>query len=71
MRNSARRAQAWKLPSGSMRPLRIVHALTHNQVTRGGAIQALILSRGQQELGHLLDNPGLAKRLGRAGWGAS
>jgi len=38
-----------------MKPLRIVHALTHNQVTRGGAIQALILARGQEGQGHRVD----------------
>lgn len=35
-----------------MRPLRIVHALTHSNVTRGGAIQALLLARAQQARGH-------------------
>lgn len=35
-----------------MRPLRIVHALTHANVTRGGAIQALLLARAQQAVGH-------------------
>ena len=32
--------------------LRIVHVLTHSDVTRGGAIQALLLARGQHKLGH-------------------
>lgn len=35
-----------------MRPLRIIHALTHSNVTRGGAIQALLLARAQQARGH-------------------
>ncbi|MFH0945342.1 MAG: glycosyltransferase family 4 protein [Planctomycetota bacterium] len=38
-----------------MRPLRILHTITHSQVTRGGAIQALLLARGQQQQGHLVE----------------
>lgn len=35
-----------------MSTLRIVHALSHSMVTRGGAVQALLLARAQRELGH-------------------
>lgn len=38
-----------------MSPLRILHVLTHNQVTRGGAIQALLLARGQRKQGHRVE----------------
>lgn len=35
-----------------MAGLRIIHVLTHSNVTRGGAIQALLLSHGQLDCGH-------------------
>jgi glycosyltransferase involved in cell wall biosynthesis len=35
-----------------MPPLRILHVLTHSNVTRGGAIQALLLAHGQAQDGH-------------------
>jgi L-malate glycosyltransferase len=35
-----------------MAPLRIFHVLTHGNVTRGGAIQALLIARGQARAGH-------------------
>lgn len=35
-----------------MKPLAIVHLLTHSEVTRGGAFQALLLAREQHRAGH-------------------
>jgi len=35
-----------------MEPLRIIHVLSHNQCTRGGAIQALLIATAQQDAGH-------------------
>lgn len=37
---------------GLVQPLRILHVLTHHQVTRGGAVQALLLARAQRQRGH-------------------